>query len=72
MAADHTRRLGLVVLGEEGVVEYEIQFRGAGRDAGASFAQLGVGILRTLVEADDRCYDDCGTLQVCDAALNPI
>lgn len=60
------------MLGEEGVIEYEIQFRSAGGNAGPGFAQLGIGILSALVKTDDRCYHDCGALQVCDAALDPV
>ena len=72
VASNYARGFGPVVLGEKGVVEYEIQFGSTGGHAGASFTQLGVSVLRALVKTDDRCYNDCGALQVCDASLNPV
>ena len=63
---------GAVVLGEEVVVEDDVEFAGTGGDGGAGFAQLGVGVLRALVEADDAGDDYRGAFEVGDAAGNPV
>lgn len=60
------------MLGEERVVEYEVQFRSAGGNAGTSFAQLGVGVLSTLVETNNGSHNDRRALEVGNAALYPV
>jgi hypothetical protein len=54
------------------MVEHDVEFGGAGDDGGAGFAELRVGVLCALVEADDAGYDDGRAFEVGDAALDPV
>jgi hypothetical protein len=59
-----------VVLGQQGVVEDDVEFRSAKGDGGAGFAQLGICVLRAFVEADDAGGEDGGAFEVGGAALD--
>jgi hypothetical protein len=54
------------------VVENDVEFRGAGCDCGAGFAEFRVCVLCAFVEAYDAGYDDGGAFEVGDAALDPV
>jgi hypothetical protein len=54
------------------MIEHYVELCCSCCDGGMCFAELGVGVLRSFVEADDAGYEDVGAFKVCDAALDPV
>jgi hypothetical protein len=50
------------------VIQHDVEFASAGSDGGLRFAELGVRVVGSFVEADDAGDDDGGPFEVGDGA----